>query len=86
MESPLQIIQEQLGEAIHASKCRRCGCLHKTVESLASTEAGRNELAVFQEAKSVLCRRNTTVSDVPCVLPPLPPTLLLRSIRKLLLG
>lgn len=52
--SPLIVIQEQLGEAIRAPKCHRCGCLHKTVEALASTEEGHGELTdVLNQAKSV---------------------------------
>lgn len=51
---PLRVIQEQLGEAVRAPKCHRCGCLQNTVETLASTELGQRELApVLQEAKSV---------------------------------
>lgn len=53
-DSPLHVIQEQLREAIGAPKCHRCGCLHKTVEALANTEAGQGELAgILNEAKSV---------------------------------
>ena len=53
-DSPLHVIQEQLREAIRAPKCHRCGCLQKTVEALASTEAGQNQIsAVLEEAKSV---------------------------------
>ena len=54
MDSPLRVIREQMGEAIRAPKCHRCGCLQKTVASLSETEAGRNELApVLEQAKSV---------------------------------
>ena len=53
-DSPLHVIQEQLREAVRAPKCYRCGCLHKTVEALADTEAAQGELAdVLNEAKSV---------------------------------
>jgi tetrahydromethanopterin S-methyltransferase subunit A len=52
--SALHVIQEQLGGAIRAPKCYRCGCLHKTVEALASTEEGQGELAgILNQAKSV---------------------------------
>jgi hypothetical protein len=45
---------EQITEAIRTPKCHRCGCLQKTVEALANTEVGRNELAQFlAKAKSV---------------------------------
>lgn len=53
-DSPLRVIQEQLGEALRAPKCHRCGCLQKTVQALADTEAGRNELApILDETRSV---------------------------------
>ncbi len=52
--SSLRLIQEQIGEAVRAPKCHRCGCLQKTVDALANTEAGREELvATLNEAKSV---------------------------------
>ena len=54
VDSALEVIQEQLREAIRAAKCHRCGCLHKTVETLARTDAGRVELApILTEAKIV---------------------------------
>jgi tetrahydromethanopterin S-methyltransferase subunit A len=41
-------------EAVAASKCHTCGCLHKTVEALSGTVVGQTELAtVLQEARSV---------------------------------
>ena len=50
----LRVITEQISEAVAASKCHACGCLHQTVEALTSTEIGQNELvAVFEEARSV---------------------------------
>lgn len=53
-EFALRVIQEQIAEAIHAPKCHRCGCLHKTVEALADTQAGQRELApVLAQAKLV---------------------------------
>lgn len=53
-ESALNVIQEQITEAIRAPKCHSCGCLQKTVAALADTEAGQHELApVLREAKSV---------------------------------
>ena len=53
-DSGLRLIQEQIGEAVRAPKCHRCGCLQKTVEALTKTEPGRNELAAtLNEAKSV---------------------------------
>lgn len=50
----LRIIMEQMSQAVAASKCHTCGCLHKTVEALAGTELGRSELAsILGEARSV---------------------------------
>ncbi len=45
MADSLHVIEEQLGEAIRAAKCHRCGCFQKTVEALAGTDSGRTELA-----------------------------------------
>jgi tetrahydromethanopterin S-methyltransferase subunit A len=43
-----------MSEAVSASKCHTCGCLHKTVEALSGTEVGQTELAtVLQEARLV---------------------------------
>jgi len=39
------IIQEQMGSAIAAPKCHKCGCLQQTVEALSATAEGQNELA-----------------------------------------
>ena len=53
-ESAFKIVSNQLAEAIAAPKCHKCGCLHKTVEALAGTEAGTNELApILAETRSV---------------------------------
>lgn len=41
----LDVVREQLREAVAARKCHQCGCLHKTVEALQGTEAGRGEIA-----------------------------------------
>lgn len=51
----LRVITQQMSEAIAASKCHTCGCLHKTVEALSGSEAGRNELAsILETARLVL--------------------------------
>lgn len=43
-----------MSEAVSASKCHTCGCLHRTVEALSGTEVGQTELATsLQEARSV---------------------------------
>jgi tetrahydromethanopterin S-methyltransferase subunit A len=50
----LRVITEQMSEAVSAPKCHTCGCLHKTVEALSSTEVGQTELgSALQEARSV---------------------------------
>lgn len=41
----LTVIKEQLALSVDAKKCHGCGCLHKTVEALSTTEPGRAELA-----------------------------------------
>lgn len=69
-ESPLRVIQEQLGEAIRAPKCHRCGCLHKTVEALANTEPGRSNLApVLKEARSVFVPKEYDCLGCPVCYP-----------------
>ena len=53
-KTALRIIAEQLDEAIAAPKCHKCGCLQQTVEALASTELGKEELASkLAEARDV---------------------------------
>jgi tetrahydromethanopterin S-methyltransferase subunit A len=53
-EAAFRIVSDQLAEAVAAQKCHKCGCLHKTVEALSGTEAGKNELApILAEARSV---------------------------------
>ena len=53
-ESAFKIVSNQLAEAVAAPKCHKCGCLHKTVEALSGTDAGRNELApILAEARSI---------------------------------
>lgn len=42
IQSALQVINEQLQEAINAPKCHQCGCLQQTVEALATTETGKS--------------------------------------------
>ena len=53
-ESAFKIVTNQIVEAVAAPKCHKCGCLHKTVEALSGTDAGKNELApILAEARSV---------------------------------
>lgn len=53
--SALQIISEQLDEAIAAPKCHPCGCLQQTVKALSETPAGRDPALArkLTEAKGV---------------------------------
>lgn len=52
--SPIQIITQQLQEAIAAPKCHQCGCLQQTVQALAETEVGQGELAnILAQARGV---------------------------------
>ena len=60
-QSALDVINEQLQEAIDAPKCHRCGCLQQTVEALAQTEAGKGELApMLTRPVAFSCPKNTT--------------------------
>lgn len=53
-EKALEVIRQQLAEAVRARKCHGCGCLHKTVEALSQTEIGRSDLApALAEARAV---------------------------------
>ena len=66
----LRVIQEQMGEAVRAPKCHRCGCLQKAVEALANTEPGRKELAAtLNEAKSVFVRQEYDCLGCPVCYP-----------------
>lgn len=50
----LQLVIQQLQEAIAAPKCHQCGCLQQTVQALAETEAGQSELAdILAQARNV---------------------------------
>lgn len=69
-ESVLRVIQEQIAEAIRAPKCHSCGCLHKTVEALASTEMGRRELApALQQARSTFVAKEYDCLGCPVCYP-----------------
>ncbi len=48
------VIRKQLAEAVRARKCHGCGCLHRTVEALSTTDPGRTALApALAEARGV---------------------------------
>ena len=69
-ESAFKIVSNQLTEAIAAPKCHKCGCLHKTVEALSGTEAGKNELAPsLAEARSVFVPKEYDCLGCPVCYP-----------------
>ena len=66
----LRVIREQISEAMAAPKCHGCGCLHKTVEALSDTEAGKTELAaLFREARSVFTPKQYDCLGCPVCYP-----------------
>ena len=66
----IQDRQDQLAEAVAAPKCHKCGCLHKTVEALSGTAAGKNELApILAEARSVFVRKQYDCLGCPVCFP-----------------
>jgi len=69
-ESVFKIVSNQLAEAVAAPKCHKCGCLHKTVEALSGTEAGKNELApILAEARSVFVPKQYDCLGCPVCYP-----------------
>lgn len=69
-ESAFKIVTDQLAEAVAAPKCHKCGCLHKTVEALSGTEAGKTELApVLAEARSVFVPKQYDCLGCPVCYP-----------------
>jgi hypothetical protein len=66
----LEVINEQLKEAIAAPKCHQCGCLRQTVEALAETQAGRSELApMLGRARSVFIPKKYDCLGCPVCYP-----------------
>jgi tetrahydromethanopterin S-methyltransferase subunit A len=49
----LQIVREQLDEAIAAKKCHSCGCLQQTVDALGGTEVGGVLASSLDAARAV---------------------------------
>ena len=69
-EYAFKIVSDQLAEAVAAPKCHKCGCLHKTVEALSGTEAGKNELAtILTEARSVFVPKQYDCLGCPVCYP-----------------
>lgn len=68
--SALQIITDQIEEAIAAPKCHKCGCLQQTVEALAETEAGRVELApILTQTRAVFLPKKYDCLGCPVCYP-----------------
>ncbi|MFZ0797810.1 MAG: DUF4346 domain-containing protein [Terriglobales bacterium] len=69
-ESAFKIVSNQLAEAVAAPKCHKCGCLHKTVEALSGTGAGKNELAtILAETRSVFVPKEYDCLGCPVCYP-----------------
>lgn len=57
-QSALRVVQDQLEQAIAAPKCHVCGCLQQTVEALAATGPGKDEMAsVLTQARGIFAPR-----------------------------
>lgn len=56
LEGALAVVRSQLADATRAAKCHTCGCLHKTVEALAGTAAGKSSLAESLKAARAVFR------------------------------
>lgn len=69
-EFAFKVVNDQLTEAVAAPKCHKCGCLHKTVEALSGTEAGKNEMApILAEARSVFVPKQYDCLGCPVCYP-----------------
>lgn len=69
-DSPLHVIKDKLGEAIHAPKCYPCGCFQDTVEALAGIMAGRGGLTdVLNEARAVFVAKEYDCLGCPVCYP-----------------
>jgi len=70
MADGLRLINEQLQEAIAAPKCHKCGCLQQTVNALAGTDAGKDELAsLLAEARRVFVPKKYDCLGCPVCYP-----------------
>ena len=66
----LAAVREQLNAATAARKCHGCGCFHKTVEALASTAAGRGELApALEQARAAFTPKEYDCLGCPVCYP-----------------
>ena len=66
----VQIVIQQLQEAIAAPKSHQCGCLQQTVQALAETKAGQSELAdILAQARSVFVPKKYDCLGCPVCYP-----------------
>ena len=66
----LEVVSDQLAAATNARKCHGCGCLHKTVEALATTAAGQGELApLLARARAVFTPKEYDCLGCPVCYP-----------------
>lgn len=66
----LQIVIQQLQEAIAAPICHQCGCLQQTVQALAETGAEQSELAdILAQARSVFVPKKYDCLGCPVCYP-----------------
>ena len=66
----VQIVIQQLQEAIAAPKCHQCGCLQQTVQALAKTKAGQSELAdILAQTRSVFVPKKYDCLGCPVCYP-----------------
>ncbi len=58
MQNPLDTIREQIETAASLAKCHKCGCFQQTVDALAQTETGKQELAgLLTEARTTFVEK-----------------------------
>lgn len=70
--SALRPVIDRLEEAIAAPKCHKCGCLQQTVEALAGTEAGKEELLpILTQARGVFVPKRYDCLGCPVCYPAL---------------
>ena len=66
----LNVIEEQIGLAIAAPKCHKCGCLQQTIEAFSATAAGKTELAkTLQTAREVFVPKEYDCLGCPVCYP-----------------
>ena len=69
-KTALKVIQEQIGLAIAAPKCHKCGCLQQTVEALSAIAESRSDLAdILQTARDVFVAKEYDCLGCPVCYP-----------------